>query len=618
MIGCVLGGRYEIVEAVDSGGMAYVYKALCKKTKAHVAVKVLKEKFCTHAEYIARFKKEAEAAFSLEHENIVRVKDIGCDNGVYYMVMDYIDGVPLKKLIERRRVIGEKDAVLYAAQVCAALSAAHKRGIIHRDIKPQNILIDKIGDAKLTDFGIAKSLAVAQPDTETQVIGSVYYVSPEQARGDAVDARTDIYSLGIVLYEMLTGELPHTGEQTVSVALKHINEKITAPASLNPALSAAVNNIVLKATSKNRRDRYRSADAFREDLLRALADPDGAFVDMPAVYRARAGAGPKILRRHKILKICILAALICALSAGALLGASLFVNPAQKTLTVPDMAGQDVEYASTVLGRMGFAVELSYASSETAAAGTVISQTPAAGSDAPHGAALSLTVSTGPADLIMPDLFGWSVDEARAFIEDMGLVVAETVYEMRDDAPVSTVVSHMPAADTVVEEGETVVLVVAADEEPDGVAMPQLADLSVHQAVSLLHGLGFTTCFVYEEDSERPEGTVIEQSQGQGVQTAPATQIDLWISAFKAKPYRAGVNVTLDIPEKDSRVKMVLETHIEGTPVSFVVYETQVAQIGELTIFRDIRDMWGGVKKVRVFVNNIETYVSEVTFVRTN
>ncbi len=216
----------------------------------------------------------------LDHENIVRVRDIGCDEGDYYMVMDYIEGSTLKSLIEQKGALDEKDALLIAIQICAALSAAHKHGIIHRDIKPQNILLDKENNAKLTDFGIAKSINTTKQQMEKQVMGSVYYISPEQARNEAIDARSDIYSLGILLYEMLTGELPHTGEQTVSVALKHINEQLRPPSEINPSVSASLSNIVLKATSKNRKDRYRTADALKQDLTRALVDPSGEFVDI--------------------------------------------------------------------------------------------------------------------------------------------------------------------------------------------------------------------------------------------------------------------------------------------------------------------------------------------------
>ena len=218
MIGRLLNGRYAIIENVDTGGMAYIYKAVCKKTNRIVAVKILKEDFSDNPEYVSRFKKEAEAAFSLEHPNIVHVTDIGCDHGTYYMVMEYVEGCSLKSLIEEKGCLQEAEAIEYTSQICDALEAAHSEGIIHRDIKPQNILLTPEGQAKITDFGIATSVSSMEPK-KSQVLGSVYYISPEQARGEKMDHRTDIYSLGVVFYEMLTGKLPHTGNKSVAVAL---------------------------------------------------------------------------------------------------------------------------------------------------------------------------------------------------------------------------------------------------------------------------------------------------------------------------------------------------------------------------------------------------------------
>ena len=233
------------------------------------------------------------------------------------MVMEFVEGRTLKSIIENQHILDEKEAIQYAIQICSALSAAHKRGIIHRDIKPQNIMIDSDNRAKVTDFGIAKSLS-ARHEIEPQVIGSVYYISPEQAKGESVDTRTDIYSLGIMLYEMTTGELPYTGDQTVSVALKHINEQIIAPMQKNPSLSESINKIILKATSKNKRDRYRSMDAMRDDLVRALVDKSGEFIEL--AYQPRpilpVNLG-EFSRKFKIWKICVLAVLIVGVALTA-------------------------------------------------------------------------------------------------------------------------------------------------------------------------------------------------------------------------------------------------------------------------------------------------------------
>jgi beta-lactam-binding protein with PASTA domain/tRNA A-37 threonylcarbamoyl transferase component Bud32 len=535
MIGCTLGGRYTVVEMVDSGGMAYIYKALCKKTGKFVAVKVLKEKFSTSHEYVNRFKKEAASAFSLEHDGIVHVMDIGCDDGVYYMVMEFIEGRTLKSIIEAEGKIDEKRAIGYAIQICNALSAAHKKGIIHRDIKPQNILIDADDRAKVTDFGIAKSLS-ARHENEEQVIGSVYYISPEQAWGESVDARTDIYSLGIMLYEMTTGELPYVGDQTVSVALKHINEQITEPIQKNPALSQSINKIILKATSKSKRDRYRNMDAFRDDLVRALVDPSGEFVELPN-HRAPLTAGLLVsAQKLKVWKVCVLAALILGLGVAAGFTISAINAAAQRATTVPDTTGLDMSTATDILRNAGLMVSSEFESSETIAMGVVISQTPQGGAQVQRGETVTLRVSSGPSDLLMPDVYDMTLEEAQAALGEMGLVVESVTYEDVLDVAPGHVIAQSPESGTVVSAGDAVSLVVAGETVPSAL-MPSLTGRLLSQAIPLLYDSGFTTCYVYEQESELPEGTVTAQSPEQGIMTPFNNEVSLWVSAYKDKTY---------------------------------------------------------------------------------
>ncbi len=613
MIGRVLGGRYEIMQNVDSGGMAFIYKALCRKTKKVVAVKILKEKFSACDEYVARFKKEAQATFSLEHENIVRVRDIGCDDGTYYMVMDYIDGSCLKALIEKKEIIPEKDAICYAVQICSALSAAHKKGIIHRDIKPHNILLDNQNNVKLTDFGIAKSIGVSQ-EKENQVIGSVYYISPEQARGEEVDARSDLYSLGIMLYEMLTGELPFAGEKTVSVALKHLNEQITAPAEKNPELSAAINNIVLKATSKNPKDRYRTANAFKEDLLRALADPSGTFVEHKALAQSGHNAPLVKHRKHKTFKICILAALVCIIAVSTVFGIKLFSPASNQSLLIPDFAGRDFEYASKMLINRGLSVEKIEEPSEVIKEGKIISQTPEPGSYASQGETVTVVVSSGPVALMMPDLYGLAINDAINIIEDMGLVLGEVVYELRDDIPSGSVISQSLFADTVIEKGDTIMLVVSGTQQPEEIAMPQLTGLRVQQAVKILGDEGFASYLVYEEDSTQPPGTVTNQSPQQGMQTSLSNSVVLYISTFAEERYSAVLQLTLDIPEPECVIRAVVETPIENITVNIAAQEIPVPEAGLQTVTLNLSSIFKGTGTVKIYVNNEQITQEVVEF----
>ncbi len=612
MIGRVLGGRYEILEAIDSGGMAYIYKAQCRKTNSIVAVKILKEKFSDSADYVKRFKKEAEAAFSLEHENIVKVSDIGCEDGTYYMVMEYVAGSTLKSLIERNNFVPEREAILFAVQICSALSTAHKRGIIHRDIKPHNVLLDEDHTAKVTDFGIAKSLSTSQ-DEEKEVIGSVYYVSPEQARGDAVDARTDIYSLGIVLYEMLTGELPYTGDKTVSIALKHINEKITAPIEKNPLLSQSINNIVLKATSKNKKNRYRSMEAFKEDLVRALVDTGGDFVDLPEVYRHNDTISAS---KHKWWKIGVFFVIAAILITAGITVVSLLNNSNSQRLSMPGFSGQDVDTATQTLNNMGLKVQINFENSETVQEGNVISQAPASGSMVMRGNSVTLTISNGPSALMMPDLTGLPLQEAIDTIENMGLILDKVTYEFQRDIPAGNVLSQMPDVDSDVYAGNTVNLVVSTDTEEAEVPMPMVIDMPVDQAVSTLYNSGFSNVIVFESESDKPEGTVYEQSPAQGIPTSYSKEIDIWISQYKQKDYYAPFTAQIDIPENDSKIRIVLVTEQNNIEISYFVGSMEAPYSGSMPIEWEIPSVSGGIKTVKVYVNNEETISKEVNFVK--
>ncbi len=612
MIGRVLGGRYEILEAIDSGGMASVYKALCRKTNSTVAVKILKEKFSGNADYIKRFKKEAQAAFSLEHENIIHVSDIGFEDGIYYMVMEYVDGSTLKTLIDENGLIPEREAILFAIQICGALSAAHKRGIIHRDIKPQNVLIDKEQTAKVTDFGIAKSLS-ATDEEEKEVIGSVYYVSPEQARGDIVDARTDIYSMGIMLYEMLTGELPYKGDQTVSVALKHINEKITAPEKINPNLSKSINNIVLKATSKNKKDRYRSMDAFKEDLVRAIVDKSGEYIDLP--YEHQTVDAPVIIKKFKVWRIIVLFSIIAFLAASVITVFSIIENTNAQTIKMPDFTGQAVSDASKTLTNLQMGVKLEFEQSETINVGTVISQTPAPGSAVLKGTVVTLTIANGPAGLSMPDVTGMTLDEAKDLIASMGLAIESITYEYSSNLPADTVISQTPEVDSEVNADNPISVVVSTSEQQMDVPMLPVKGSMVDMAAAQLAGAGFNSCFIYETDSELAEGTVIGQSPEEGIPASFEEEIDLWISAFKQKNYHAPLSAVIDVADKDSTIKVVLQTEYNDVPINLVVKTYDATVSGTMSIDYDIPSFSSGKKTVKVFVNNAEAYSVELEFV---
>lgn len=278
-IGTILGNRYEILEKIGAGGMSVVYKARDTKLERPVTVKVLRDELTTDENFISRFKVEAQAAASLSHPNIVNVYDVGTEYDTYYIVMEFIDGFTLKEIIEQEAPFNNKRALNYALKIAAALQHAHKNHIIHRDIKPQNILVTKEGKLKVTDFGIAHAATSSTLTMTTTAIGSVHYFSPEQARGGYVDEKSDLYSLGIVMYEMVTGKLPFEGDSSVSIALKHINEELPSISKINPNISKSLEKIILKSTQKRVDQRYQDIDNMILDMKRALNDPSGNFIE---------------------------------------------------------------------------------------------------------------------------------------------------------------------------------------------------------------------------------------------------------------------------------------------------------------------------------------------------
>ena len=282
--GIILGKRYEVISKIGAGGMADVYKGKDHMLNRYVAIKVLKKEFKEDENFVRKFRSEAQAAAGLIHPNVVNVYDVGEDRGLYYMVMELVEGITLKEYIDKKGRLSHKETISIAIQMCTGIGVAHAANIIHRDIKPQNIIISKDGKVKVTDFGIAK--ATTSNTISSNAMGSVHYTSPEQARGGFSDQKSDIYSIGITLYEMVTGQVPFDGDSTVSVAIKHLQEEITPPSEIVPDIPYSLEQIILKCTQKNGERRYRNTGELIQDLKRSLVDPDGDFVVIPPLGNA--------------------------------------------------------------------------------------------------------------------------------------------------------------------------------------------------------------------------------------------------------------------------------------------------------------------------------------------
>ena len=448
--GRLIGNRYEILEKIGNGGMATVYKAMDTVLKRYVAVKVLREEFTTDEEFIRRFNTEAQSAASLTHPNIVSIYDVGMDDNIYYIVMELIQGKTLKQIIDEDGVLPWKWSLNIAIQIASALEVAHKNNIVHRDIKPHNIIITEDGVAKVTDFGIAKAVSNSTITAFGTTIGSVHYFSPEHARGGYTDAKSDLYSLGVVMYEMLTGRVPFDADTPVSVALKHMQEKPVEPIKLNPSIPYSVNKIIMKAMEKDLNLRYQSATEMLKDLNMALKDPDGDFVktasnEMAYTQRIdtiseeaiksdnardseeKAENGKKkkgkisaFFAKHPALKIVIIVLLVILIPVVGFFGTQAILSAGRtKDVALPNFVEMTREQAETTATDANLVLEITEEFNSDVEAGKIVSQDPPylEGYTVKEGSTVKLVLSKGENIKIVPKVTGQSREEAEQAIK---------------------------------------------------------------------------------------------------------------------------------------------------------------------------------------------------------
>lgn len=566
MIGTVIANRYEIIEEVGKGGMAVVYKAKCLVLNRYVALKVLRPEFREDTDFIHRFKVEAQSAGSLSHPNIVSIYDVCQSDGVDYIVMEYVEGVTLKEYIDKRGIIPWKEAVDYAAQICAGLEHAHKKGIIHKDIKPHNVIITREGTLKITDFGIAKVMSTSTIATGgAQAMGSVHYFSPEQARGGYTDAKTDIYSLGVLMYEMVTGRLPFEGDTAVAVAMQHIEKEPTPPTKINPSVDASLENVILRAMSKEQARRYDSATKMMIDLKKVytgtpvLFDPalaDGETTVLPPVgggehvvpkeLRGKPKGGvkpvpkmsgqktPEQAKKDKISLIAGIATGVGLFVILALIFYFMFFSPASvPDVELPDFKNMTVEEARELVKDTELQIVVSESvESQDVKEGGIISQNPTPDKKVKNNATVHVVVSLGVPGGEMPDLVGRTSAEAQDIIRRLGLVPAveteksETIAEDR-------VIRQNPPQGLRYSAGEKVTIVVSSGQENVMVAIPNLIGLTEEEAKSALLALDLTWGTVTKVESSRPEGTVVQQSIAPETNVGTKTSVSLRISGGK-------------------------------------------------------------------------------------
>ena len=581
-IGKRLDGRYEIHELIGVGGMANVYRCNDTVDDREVAIKILKDEYLNNEEFIRRFKNESKAIAMLSHPNIVKVYDVSFGDMIQYIVMEYIDGVTLKEYIERQGIIEWKDVLHLTTQILKALQHAHECGIVHRDIKPQNIMLLQDGTIKVTDFGIARFSDKATRTMTDQAIGSVHYIAPEQARGDVTDGKTDIYSVGVMLYEMLTGKLPFDGDTAVSVALMQLQSVPKRPREVNPAIPIGLEQITMKAMQKQPADRYTSAAEMLSELERFRLNPSSvfdygnAFVDnQPTKHvtnirdaqKEESGVNrirveddefedeEEAIREHSPVYYVIKGVLIAALSVCivffALALIQAFNSNQTKDVEVPDYVGKTLVQANED-NPENFVFEINSKYDESKPVGTILSQEPAAGSmKIKSGSSITLVVNGTDTEMTVPFVTNYSEADAMRALKDKNLI-PQIIYVENTKTPKGYTIDTFPAAGAKETIGSTVYVYIANGARAENAEIPAILGMNLAEAQEKLEGLGLTVEVNYDDESKETKDTVISSSPLPYGKVEKGTVVTLNVSTGKGD--KRTVEVYVDLP-----------TYVEGS-----------------------------------------------------
>jgi eukaryotic-like serine/threonine-protein kinase len=620
MVGRVLGDRYEVMEKIGGGGMALVYKAKCRLLNRFVAIKVLRSEFTEDEEFVKKFRREAQSAASLSHPNIVGIYDVGTENHNYYIVMEYIKGQTLKEYIKGKGTLGVENATNIAIQICYALDHAHKNHIVHRDIKSHNILIREDNSVKVTDFGIARAVSSSTITNTGNVIGSVHYFAPEQARGGYTDEKSDIYSLGVVMYEMLTGRLPFEGESPIAVALKHIQEEPLPPSKINPRMPRAIEAIILKCMEKEVSKRYNSASEIINDLRQSLVMPNGDFVKknkftdentrvlepikiidrdvLPEVreeasVKAEVKEGKLVIDDYSIDSIPTIQGgsekpaqkrkrnigfLIAAIVGGLLLallvgGGVLFVNSlfAVKEVEVPDLINMSENEAREKLGASSLILEVTErVHNKDIPEGSIISQNPKPSEKNKITNPVKVIVSKGPRKVVIPNLVGESYDKVKLILERESLVEGKFEQEY-SEYPNGFVIRQSITAGISVDEGTTIDYVISIG--PEKFVMPTYVGAGIEEVKTDLIVkdliLGNIT---YESSNEYPADTVLDQGIKPGTEVSRKSVVDFVVNSKNQET--SGSSSKLKFPLPQNLESMKVTVYKVQNEISSRIYES--------------------------------------------
>lgn len=588
--GTLLGERYEIIEKIGAGGMSIVYKAKDNRLQRFVAIKELREEFVQDEEFVNKFRKEALSAASLSHPNIVGIYDVGSDHEIHYIVLEYVEGQTLKQVIEEKGPFDSKTVLELGIQMVSALKHAHQKKIIHRDIKPQNILMTYDGVLKVTDFGIAKAVDSSTIVATGNAIGSVHYFSPEQAKGKYVNESSDLYSCGIVLFELATKKLPFEADSHISIALKHINEELPKPSAINPNIPKNLENLILKATAKNQADRYQNADEMLHDMRGILQNPNyhvkgNNYTERTILLSAEETqllreSQKETLKAEEVERmdeeeksifedevgfneqededegevstfyrvVASMGGILATLALVVVISlAGVFWLPnlgKAKSYSVPNVIDMTLEMAKEEIEKTNLKVKVIQLETDEADNGIVVDQNPSAGTAVKKNSIVEITVAISDKnantdineEITVPDFENADSTEVMRQIVALGLQVGDTSFDYSDTIESGKVMSQTPAAGSIAKQGDVVDLVISKGVEKSNIAVPDLRGLTPDQARSTLKGLKLELGEQKEEVSDTEAGYIIRQSLSVGTTVEEGTKVNITVSKGPQEP----------------------------------------------------------------------------------
>ncbi|MDM8534478.1 Stk1 family PASTA domain-containing Ser/Thr kinase [Clostridiaceae bacterium HSG29] len=609
----ILGNRYEIINKIGEGGMAKVYKAKDNLLNRFVAIKVLKDEFKNDEEFIAKFDKEAKAAASLSHPNIVNVYDVGIDSGIRYIVMELLEGITLKEVIKKRtEFLTDNEIIDIIYQIASALEHAHSKNIIHRDIKPENIIVDDNNTVKVADFGIARAVNNSTIVNTKKVLGSVHYTSPEQARGGVVDKRTDIYSLGILMYELSTRRVPFDGDTHISIALKHIKGEVLNPTKVNSNLSLGIEKIILKSIMKNPEQRYNGAEELISDLEKASRKldneiivediekdmgetkylpliEDDEFMTKKIVNKKKKTNEKKERKKLSVFSVLviILVALLFTLGIFTIISLDNIANKLDNEIViVPNVEGFEATEGAKILNDSGFSVDATKRKySTTVKDGYIISQSYEEGEELKKGYTIEIVISSGSKLITVPNVIHDDFVNGKIELENLNLVLGEVTYEY-SDLPKGTIIDQDPIAGKEFMVNSKVNLVVSQGLESSSVLLPSVIDLTIEEATERLESINITIGNIsYISDENFENGKINKQSILAGTEVEEGSSVDVVVT--KNEETTTG-NGEIENPDENTLIEKVfviplnfeeeknivkVETIIDGN--SEIVYEEE-------------------------------------------